>query len=276
MPLGTVLLTGASGLLGTWLQRTTPVGAEVVGLTYRKRLGGSREVIADLRNHSAAVAAVHRVRPSLVIHAAYAPDEASIVAATQNVVDAARGVGASLLFVSTDAVFSGNGTPLGEDTAPDPVWDYGRWKAQAEQIVTEGAERSAIVRLPLIVSIDPDDHVVAEIRSDAARNERTTWFDDELRQPASAPEVAEALWRIAFLGQDERAGTWHLPGPETLSRYEIAQRVVAALGLDASAIEAGSTPPSAGRPRHIDLDDGRARACIAWSPSKILCGGSSR
>jgi dTDP-4-dehydrorhamnose reductase len=211
-----------------------------------------------------------------VIHAAYAHDEASIIGATRNIVDAAQGVGASVLYVSTDAVFSGDGTPLGEDAAPDPVFDYGRWKAQAEQIVTECAERSAIVRLPLIVSLDPEDHVVAHIRVVAARNERTTWFDDELRQPAAAPELADALWCIALLGPNDRAGTWHLPGPETLSRYEIAQRVVAVLGLNANVIKAEHTPPSASRPRHIDLEDSRARDCINWSPTKILCGGSTR
>jgi dTDP-4-dehydrorhamnose reductase len=211
-----------------------------------------------------------------VIHAAYAHDEASIVGATQNIVDAARRVGAIVLYVSTDAVFSGDGTPRCEDAAPDPVFDYGRWKAQAERIVTEGNDLSAIVRLPLIVSLNPEDHVVAHIRVDAARNERTTWFDDELRQPAAAPELADALWRIALLGPNDRAGTWHLPGPETLSRYEIAQRVVTVLGLDAGVIKAERTPPSAARPRHIDLEGSRARDYINWSPTKILCGGSTR
>lgn len=270
MGVGTVLLTGASGLLGTWLCRTAPVGVEVVGLTHRTRLGASEEVVADLRDPSAVVAAVRRVRPSLVIHAAYARDQASIVSATQNVVDAARETGADVVYISTDAVFSGDGSPRHEDATPDPVWDYGRWKVKAERIVTAYAERSTIVRLPLIVSLDPEDHVVAHIRLGASRNEPTTWFDDELRQPAAAPEVAEALWRVALLGQGDRAGTWHLPGPESLSRYEIAQRVAATLGLEVDAITAQPTPPSANRPRHLDLEGGRARDCINWSPSMVL------
>lgn len=275
MSVGTVLLTGASGLLGTWVRRTTPVGVEVVGLTHRTRLGTSGEVVADLQDPSAVVAAVHRVRPSLVIHAAFAHDEASIVGATQNVVDAANGAGADVVYISSDAVFSGDGSPRHEDATPDPVWDYGRWKVQAEQIVTERAEGSAIVRLPLIVSLDPEDHVVARIRIGAGRNEPTTWFDDELRQPATAPDLAEALWRIASLGQHNRAGTWHLPGPESVSRYEIARRVVTALGLSVGSISAERTPASATRPRHIDLEDGRARDCIDWSPLSVLCGERS-
>lgn len=269
---GSVLLTGASGLLGTWLRRTAPAGTKLVGLTHRTRLPGCREVVADLLDPRAVVAAVREARPSLLIHAAYAVDRGSIVDATRNIVDAAEGLGADVLFVSTDAVFSGDGSSRHEDSAPDPVWDYGRWKAEAERIVTEGSERSTVVRLPLIVSLDPDDHVVARIRRGAALNTPTTWFDDELRQPAAAPELAEGLWRIVSVDRVDRAGFWHLPGPESLSRYQIAQRVVAALDLDRRAIAAERTPPSTERPRHIDLQDGRASTHVDWSPSRILCG----
>ncbi|QYG92997.1 sugar nucleotide-binding protein [Iamia sp. SCSIO 61187] len=269
---GAVLLTGASGLLGTWLRRKAPEGVEVVGLTHRTGLGSAGGVIADLRDSIAVVSAVNTVGPSLMLHAAYSHDQESIVGATENVVDAAQRAGAAVLFVSSDAVFSGDGSPRGEDARPDPIWSYGRWKAQAEAVVAERAEGSAIVRLPLIVSIDPDDHVVARIRRGAALDEPTAWFDDELRQPAAAPELADALWRIALLAPADRAGAWHLPGPETLSRYEIAQRVIAALDLDATAIRAEGTPLSANRPRHLAIDDRRARDRIGWSPSRVLRG----
>ncbi|CAN5877153.1 hypothetical protein BH24ACT6_BH24ACT6_13150 [soil metagenome] len=73
----------------------------------------------------------------------------------QNIVDAALAVGARLDHVSTDAVFSGDGVPRGEQALPDAVWEYGRWKARAEQVVTRASASSAVVRLPLIVSLDP-------------------------------------------------------------------------------------------------------------------------
>lgn len=123
-----------------------------------------------------------------------------------------------MLYVSTDAVFCGDGSPCHEDGAPDPVWDYGRWKARAERIVTDSSDKSAIVRLPLIVSVEPEDQVVSRIRVGAARNQPTAWFDDELRQPAATRELADALWRIALLTPSERERTWHLPGSESLSR----------------------------------------------------------
>jgi dTDP-4-dehydrorhamnose reductase len=69
---------------------------------------------------------------------------------------------------------------------------------------------------------------------------------------------------------EHAAGTWHLPGPERLSRSEIAHRVVAALGLPGDSIAAEPTPPGAERPRDLHLRDDRARREIGWSPTPIL------
>ena len=265
-----VLLTGATGLLGTWIRRAAPADTSVVPLVHRTQLDAPGSVEADLRDRAAVEAAVAQARPALVIHAAYAHDEASIVDATRHVASAAAAAGADLVHISTDAVFSGDGARRDEVSAPDPIADYGRWKAKAEELVTEGSAPSAVVRLPLIVSLDPEDHVVARIRAGAADGQPTPWFDDEIRQPAAAEELAAALWQITGLGTRQRAGTWHLPGPESLSRYDIARRVVAALGLPHDSITAEPTPPSADRPRHLHLGNDRARRSIGWSPSPIL------
>lgn len=270
MVAGRVLLTGASGLLGGWLVRTAPAGCDLVGVVRTTQLHDVSSVRADLRDRAATWSAVSAVRPAIVIHAAYAVDEASIVDATRHVVDSAGEVGAHVVFVSTDAVFSGDGAVTDEDATPAPVSDYGRWKATAERIVMAGSPRHTIVRLPLVVSMEPDDHVVERIRAGAASGEPTTWFTDEVRQPACAQELAEALWRVAAREPAARSGAWHLPGPESLSRYAIAERVVAALGLDPGVIVAAATPPGAHRPRHLHLRDTRARREVGWSPSRVL------
>ena len=269
MVAGRVLLTGASGLLGGWLIRTAPARCDLVGVAHTGPVSVVPSVRADLRDAEAAGAVIRQVAPAIVIHAAYAVDQASIVEATRHVVEAAGEVGAHVVYVSTDAVFAGDGAPQDEHADPAPVFDYGRWKASAERIVTAGAAGHTVVRLPLVVSVEPDDHVVQRIRAGAERGEATTWFTDEVRQPARAEELAGALWRIAALDPAARAGPWHLPGPESLSRYEIAQRVVTALGLDADAVIGAPAPPGAGRPRHLHLRDDRARREIHWAPSPI-------
>ena len=174
-----VLVTGASGLVGTWLRRTVPPDTEFVALTHRTSVQSSASVTADLRDAGPVSAVFSSVRPSLVIHAAMAVDAASIVGATTNVSEAASLVDADLVYVSTDAVFSGDGRPREEGARPDPTWDYGRWKAEAEEVVLRESAGAAVVRLPLVVSLDPEDRVVARIRQGALRGEPTKWFHDE-------------------------------------------------------------------------------------------------
>jgi dTDP-4-dehydrorhamnose reductase len=268
-----VLLTGAAGLLGTWLQRTMPAGIEVVALLHRRPAqAGSRPsaVRADLRSAAAADEAVVTAAPDLVLHAAYADDEDSIVHATEHVAAATVRAGADLLHVSTDAVFSGDGRPRSEGDAPDPIADYGRWKLRSEQAATAHLPDAAIVRLPLVVSLDPEDAAVARIRRAAAEADTTRWFDDEIRQPARADELAEAIWAIVGLEPQERSGVWHLPGPERLSRLEIALRARATLGLPPTVVTGGPTPEGLVRPRDLHLLDDRARRTIGWSPAAIF------
>lgn len=265
-----VLLTGASGLVGTWLRRTVPTDVELVPLAHRTAVADPACVIADLRDAPTVAAVFAQVRPAVVVHAAMAVDAASIVGATTNVVDGASRVGAEVVHLSTEAVFAGDGRPVDEDAEPDPAWDYGRWKARAEDVVRRTSERPAIVRLPLVVSLDPEDRAVERIRRGALDGEPSRWFHDEVRQPAMASDVAEGLWRIASLAPDRRAGPWHLAGPERLSRYEIALRVADVLALDRSSVAGVPTPADAARPRRLDLRSDRARREIGWDPARVL------
>lgn len=265
-----MLLTGASGLLGHWLLRTKPRGRGLIALRHRQSVPSIPEVQADLRDARSTLMAVKRADPGLIIHAAYAHDRAAIVDATEHVVDAAGEVDADIVVISTDAVFCGDGIARDEASVPDPVWDYGRWKAEAESIALQRPGNAAIVRLPLLVSFDPDDHVVRAIRTSSARGETTQWFTDEVRQPAFAHEVAAAVWRIAHLTTHARDGTWHLAGSERLTRYDIALRVVEHLGIGSEVVEGATTPKGAVRPRDIAFTDARARAKVDWRPSPVI------
>ncbi len=264
-----MLVTGAGGLLGSWLRRTAPSDAAITSLVHRTAVPDGPTVTADLRAADQVAAAFDAARPDLVIHAAMAVDEASIVTATRHVAGAAAERGTELLFVSTDAVFAGDGVLADEDRDPEPIWDYGRWKVEAERIVLPGA---AVVRLPLVVSLDPEDKAVERTRAAAEAGETIAWFADERRQPAMAIELAQAIWRIAGLAPEVRAGVWHLMGPERLTRYEIAGRVAAALGLRADVIRPEPTPPGLVRPRDLFLGSERAREEIGWDPTPILGG----
>jgi dTDP-4-dehydrorhamnose reductase len=260
-----ILVTGASGLLGTWLRATAPGALDVVSLTHRRPVDGP-VVVADLRSPDAVDAAFAAARPTTVVHAAYAHDEPSIVHGTAHVCAAARAHGADVVFTSTDVVFAGDGRARAEHAEPDPTIDYGRWKATAERCVLEAG--GTVIRLPLLVSLDPPDHVLRRLRESAGDDEPVTWFSDEMRRPAWAAEIAAAIWRITCLPTHARTGCWHLAGAERMSRAELAQRIATGSGDDLPVASAPS-PSGSNRPRDLELTDDRARQAIGWAPSPI-------
>lgn len=269
MTAGPVLVTGAAGLLGHWLLRSAPAQEGVVALTHRRPVGGPASPPTDLRDPASVMSTMREVSPRMVIHAAYAKDRSSIVDATQNILRAATEIDAQVVFISSDAVFTGDGVARDESAQPDAEWDYGRWKSEAERAVLHRSANNAVVQLPLLVSIDPDDHVVRQICAGVEDKHPTRWFSDEIRQPVRAADAAAGIWRIAGLSGPERSGVWHLAGAERLSRLEIARRMVERLGVASSAIEPAIQPANTHRPRDISLSDARSRSTIGWDPASI-------
>ena len=264
----TVLLTGAAGLLGTWLRRTAPMEFNVIPATHRRRVSAS-DVVADLRDRDAVASALTTVRPGLVIHAGFAHDHASIVDASKE--HRRHGPGGHRrphLRVLRGRVLRRR-IPRSEAARPDPVWDYGRWKAEAEKVVSDRDPNAVIVRLPLIISVDPEDHILADIRSGHENGAPTVWFSDEMRQPAYAAELSSSDSGHRLNLSQEAGRCSYLPGPERLSRYEIADRSVAAVELDGASIVSALTPLDAHRPRDLNLTGDRAKAQIGWCPTPI-------
>lgn len=264
-----VLLTGASGVLGTWLLRTAPADVAVVAVVHTGQAATSDTVRVDLRDADATAAMIDAVAPDLVLHAAYRRDRDSVVAATANVAAAASRLGSRTLVLSSEAVFSGDGHPRAEDDPPDPVWDYGRWKSAAERLAVRHNPTATVVRAPLMVSLDPPDGTTASVASAAARGEPLGWYAGERRQPAYASEVAAALWQLTRLPPDRAAGTWHLPGAERLTRSELGTRIAGALGVDDPGVETAAPSPDE-RPHDLHLTGQRAQDELAWNPTAIL------
>lgn len=259
-----VLVTGGAGLVAGRLVRTTPDGVEVhvterrtpVPDDVRARAGVH---VVDLVDTVATTALLDRLRPDVVVHAAYTQaDRADIVDATGAVAEAAAAAGAGVVHLSTDVVFAGDDPPYGEADPTDPITDYGRWKVAAETLVRGAVPDAAITRTSLVVSLEPPDRATAGLVDTWGNGGAPRLFHDELRQPIRVEDLAAELWALVALPAAERAGTWHLPGPEKLSRLVIGERLADRLGLGPvpilSATSAEVVPP---RPRDPELRPGR-------------------
>lgn len=222
-------MTGAAGLVGSWLVAHPPESVDAVPTT---------RADTDLADQASVLALVERVRPDAVIHAAYgtADLEGDVVRASANVIDACLATGAGLVHLSTDVVFDGSDGPYGEHDRPAPVTPYGQAKAAVEADLVERCPEAALVRTSLVCASDPPDPRTAAVLDALRAGQRITLYTDELRSPVRVDDLGRGLWTLARMSPRSRTGTWHLVGPESLSRYTLGVLVAAWAGLDPAGI----------------------------------------
>ena len=248
-------------------RQATARGWNVAG-TYLTREPAVEAVRLDVRDGAAVEATLRELRPDRVIHTAYVQgDDAVTRDGTANVAAAAAALGARLVHVSTDVVFSGRlGRPYREGDRPDPITAYGRAKLEAERAVRERAAGAAIVRTSLLVAgSEPSPHEASAL--DAAEGRPPyAFYTDELRCPIAVADAAAALIEVAH---QPLSGPLHVAGPDAVSRYELACLVARANGRPTDRIPATAGAAEAGRPSDCRLDSSCARTLLLTRPRGI-------
>jgi dTDP-4-dehydrorhamnose reductase len=239
-----LFITGLAGLLGGELAaRATVAGWEIAGSVFeRNGPPGVESVRLDVRDGAAVSAALRDA--DLVVHTAYRQDDESVT--VDGAAAVARAAPGRLIHLSTDVIFSGApGRPLREEDVPDPVTDYGRWKARAEELVLAARPDALVVRTSLIYRGDGSTR-----HEQLARDPTMSFYDDELRSPVQVGDLAAAILELAAL---DIFGPLHVAGADGLSRLDFARLV------NPSA-RGGPRPP--GRPGDCRLDSSRAQALL--------------
>lgn len=261
-----MLITGGAGLAGHALCTAAPEDVDVEVTQRTKLAAGWRAHTVDLAEPGAVELLLLDSGPDLVIHTAYGTDdgERDIVTATRNVVDACGDAGVDLIHFSSDMVFDGEHAPYREDDAPSPVTEYGHQKAAAETYVREHLALATVVRTSLICSLDPVDPRTAAVLEALTIGKSITLFTDEIRSAVRLDDLVGAVWEIALMGRETRAGVWHLGGTEPIDRHALGLAIAAYHGISPEAIVAGRSAESpAGRPRNLTLISDRADASLS-------------
>lgn len=253
----TVLITGGAGLLGSALLRGTPEDVDSHATQRSQPVApGTRAHTIDLADDAAVEALFSIIRPDVVIHTAYGKTDFArdIVQATRNVAEACARTGAALVHMSTDVVFDGEHAPYAEHDPPSPISEYGRAKADAEQVVRRHLPDAAIIRTSIIVDTGGEDAVVAQLRAGTF----PPAFVDELRSAIAVDDLAALLWEIATMPRERMGGVWHLAGPEAVSRYTLAVLLAHRHRIDATIVPALNREFTPRRPRDLRLLTTRA------------------
>jgi dTDP-4-dehydrorhamnose reductase len=260
-----VLVTGGAGLVGSALIAMAPEDVDVHATQRDTPVVGATAHTIDLADPDDPVGLLQAVRPDVVIHTAYGKDdlERDVIAASRSIAAACAIQSVDLVHLSSDVVFDGEHAPYAEDDPLVPVHAYGRAKAEAEGDVRTAVPDAAVVRTSLVLRADPLDVTTAWIVDALRAGEPLHLFTDEIRCPIRADDLARMLWDLVALPSAERAGPWHLVGPEALSRHALGLLLADAHGLDPSGITAASSrdvPSAEPRPRDLTLTAERASA----------------
>ncbi|MHB8926773.1 MAG: SDR family oxidoreductase [Bacillota bacterium] len=282
------LVTGGAGLLGSHLARALPADGFLPHLTThrtRASVGGCRSVQLDLTDRRAVEEAVAAIAPSVVIHAAAITDvdycqthleEARQVnvCGTRHLARAAAGVGAFLIYVSTDYVFDGLRGGYRETDYPSPRNWYGLTKLAGELAASTclpGADL-AIVRTTFYGPRDDGRGLFSRCLATLTAGQGLDAAADLISSPLPVTVLARALTELA--GR-RLGGIHHIAGAERSSRYEFALAVARVHGLDASLVRpvsARAFNPPGPRPRDVSLCVCRAQERLRVSLPALLKG----
>jgi dTDP-4-dehydrorhamnose reductase len=180
------------------------------------------------------------------------------------VAQSCRDHGARLLFFSSDYIFDGRGGPYREEDEARPIQEYGRQKWEAEGLVREILpDRHLIARVTVVYGWEKQGkNFLARLRRTLASGETLPVPQDQIGSPTLVDDLADAVWSLVETGA---AGTFHVAGPDWISRYEFALAAARTFGLPGERIVPCATPSlgqAAPRPLRAGMVSERAERLI--------------
>ena len=265
-----ILLTGSSGLLGhAYALAAVRRGHTVTALYNQNRPiadGLAKTIQLDASEPEELTKIAIELWPDAIVNCAAISNATSVeadamraekinVALPRLLAQLSTHLGARLLHISTDMVFDGQSEqPYRSTDMPAPTNLYGQTKLMAEREVLEhNPEDPVVLRIPILMGNSPGgqrslhEKLIAAIQA----GKKPKLFCDEMRQPCSASNVAEVL--LELTERRDLHGLFHWAGSETLSRFEMGQRILKHFGLPLDAIESACRDDDS-RPARLTFD----------------------
>ena len=275
-----ILITGSNGQLGNELQKIVATGKAEIGAVSEEIKNA--EVFAmdvdilDITNLEQVKKVLNEVKPDVVINCAAATNVDGCEAnqdlafkinslGPRNLAMVAEELGAKIVQVSTDYVFSGVGeTPLKESDLVAPVSVYGKTKLLGEEFVRDFSSKYYIVRTAWLYGYVGHNFVYTMMKLGKDRDTLSV-VNDQLGNPTHANDLA---YHILKLIQTEEYGVYHCTGKGECSWYDFASEIMKLSGRNCTVNPCTSEeyksmyPNSADRPAYSSLDNMMLRCTI--------------
>lgn len=264
-----ILITGSKGQLGNELQDIIRSGKAEIGEV--SEVIKRAEVIAvdvdelDITNLEQVKIKLNDLTPDVVINCAAATNVDGCESngdfafkvnsiGPRNLAIVCEAIGAKLVQVSTDYVFSGVGNkPLTEYDLTAPYSVYGKTKLLGENYVREFSSKYFIVRTAWLYGYVGHNFVYT-MRRLGKEKDMITVVNDQRGNPTHANDLA---YHILKLIQTEQYGVYHCTGKGKCTWYDFAKMIIELSGekceVKPCTSEEYKTP--AKRPEYSSLDN---------------------
>jgi dTDP-4-dehydrorhamnose reductase len=276
-----LLVTGASGLLGSW---TVALAESDCAVTPTDVIEPAHPnaVKIDITDAEGVRQLFQKLRPDTVIHTA---SETNVdkcetererawkinVDGTRNIAEACSETSAKLVCISTDYVFDGEKGFYDEEDSPNPIDFYGLTKLEAEKEVMRHCKNFAVLRTSVLYGRHPWKQDFATwVINKLRQNQEITVVDDHFNTPTLADNLAKMALEV---GERDLQGIFHTSGIERISRYEFARKIAQTFNLNPVLIKPIKMNELkawiAKRPKDSSLNTGKVQKQLKTKPLNI-------
>lgn len=287
-----VLVTGASGFVGEHLIRKLSGHCAVLAGTFFTNsieCEGAQLTPVDLRDQNSVSRLFRDLKPDVIFNCAAItrvgfceeePEsaEAGIISVLENLLTARDEYtpDARMITLSTDMVFDGSHAPYSETDQTNPISNYGKLKAQADELFLSKMP-GTIIRPALIYGL-PSTHqgsFLAWMIESLLKGQELTLFEDEYRTPILIDDLTDIMMAAASKSAEEVPRLLHAGGSQKLNRVEMGMVLCEELGADPELIKisqiSGSTHEKT-RPKDLALNSNLAEQTFARKNQSFVEG----
>ncbi len=214
-------------------------GSDVVSAPY---------VSMDITDHDVVLQAIAEIKPDAVIHCAawtavdMAEDDDKVAkvrainaGGTQNIADACKLLDCKMTYISTDYVFSGQGTEAWKPDCKDyqPLNVYGQTKLEGEQAVSRTLDKYFIVRIAWVFGVNGKNFIKTML-SVGKTHDSVRVVNDQIGTPTYTYDLARLL---VDMNETEKYGYYHATNEGGyISWYDFAKEIYRQAGYATEVI----------------------------------------